>query len=47
MTTALSERKRSLFKTSPKELYPEALVSVYLETFTSFFGVDLKKIGNN
>jgi len=43
MTTALSGRKSSLFKNSAKKLYPEALDSVYLDTMTFFFGLDLKR----
>ena len=37
--------KVAYFQTSPKKLHPEALVFVYLDTLTFFFGVDLKRRG--
>jgi hypothetical protein len=38
--------KVAYFKTSAKKLHPEALVFVYLDTLTFFFGVNLKRRGN-
>jgi len=35
--------KVAYFKTSPKKLQPEAVVFVYLDKLTFFFGVDLER----